>query len=84
MSLAFAILENESYDKYKCISLIYYCHIGILKLFNEHGSPWLELGGFHKYCLWHFIKNFYEKFPNSKLKALAYRAETQNVPSQKL
>ncbi|CAI9294106.1 unnamed protein product [Lactuca saligna] len=45
---------------------------------NEHGSPWLEPRGFHRYCLRHFINNFNDKFHNSELKALAYRAGSQN------
>ncbi|KAL6527328.1 hypothetical protein OROGR_016418 [Orobanche gracilis] len=34
--------------------------------------------GFHRYCLRHFISNFNDKFHNSELKALAYRAGSQN------
>nr|KAJ0194533.1 hypothetical protein LSAT_V11C800443500 [Lactuca sativa] len=36
------------------------------------------LGALQKYRLRHVINNFYDKFRNSKLKALAYRAESQN------
>ncbi|CAH1427413.1 unnamed protein product [Lactuca virosa] len=60
------------------ICLISDRHGGILKAVNEHGSPWLEPRGFHRYCLRHFINNFYDKFRNSELKALAYRAGSQN------
>ncbi|XP_023766923.1 uncharacterized protein LOC111915503 [Lactuca sativa] len=85
LPLAFAIVENESYDTWdwflshvknhvvkdrEGICLISDRHGGILKAVNEHGSPW--------YCLRHFINNFYDKFRNSELKALAYRAGSQN------
>nr|KAJ0199283.1 hypothetical protein LSAT_V11C600299110 [Lactuca sativa] len=36
--LAFAIIENESYNRW---------YSGILKVVNEHGSPWLEAQSFH-------------------------------------
>ncbi|KAL6523564.1 hypothetical protein OROGR_017167 [Orobanche gracilis] len=93
LPLAFAIVENESYDSWNWflyhiknhvvkerdgICLISDRHIGILKVVNEHGSPWLEPRGFHRYCLRHFISNFNDKFRNSELKALAYRAGSQN------
>ncbi|XP_052621981.1 uncharacterized protein LOC111915124 [Lactuca sativa] len=93
LPLAFAIVENESYDTWdwflshvknhvvkdrEGICLISDRHGGILKAVNEHGSPWLEPRGFHRYCLRHFISNFYDKFRNSELKALAYRADSQN------
>ncbi|XP_023763670.1 uncharacterized protein LOC111912174 [Lactuca sativa] len=85
LPLAFAIVENESYDSWnwflsyikihvvkerECICLISDPHLGILKAVNQHGSSW--------YCLRHFINNFYEKFRNLELKALAYRAGSQN------
>ncbi|XP_023744000.1 uncharacterized protein LOC111892169 [Lactuca sativa] len=85
LPLAFAFVENESYDTWdwflshaknhvvkdrEGICLISDRHGGILKAVNEHGSPW--------YCLRHFINNFYDKFRNSELKALAYRAGSQN------
>ncbi|CAH1434412.1 unnamed protein product [Lactuca virosa] len=60
------------------ICLISYHHGGILKAVNEHGSLWLEPRGFHRYCLRHFINNFYDKFRDSELKALTYRAGSQN------
>ncbi|KAL6545271.1 hypothetical protein OROGR_009145 [Orobanche gracilis] len=93
LPLAFAIVENESYDSWNWflyhiknhvvkerdgICLISDRHIGILKVVNEHGSPWLEPRGFHRYCLRHFISNFNDKFRNSELKALAYRAGSEN------
>ncbi|KAL6552790.1 hypothetical protein OROHE_008154 [Orobanche hederae] len=93
LPLAFAIVENESYDSWNWflyhiknhmvkerdgICLISDRHIGILKVVNEHGSPWLEPHGFHRYYLRHFISNFNDKFRNSELKALAYRAGSQN------
>nr|KAJ0213933.1 hypothetical protein LSAT_V11C400197080 [Lactuca sativa] len=93
LPLAFAIVENESYDSWNWflsyikihvvkeregICLISDRHLGILKAVNQHGSPWLEPRGFHRYCLRHFINNFYEKFRNSELKGLAYRAGSQN------
>ncbi|KAL6533785.1 hypothetical protein OROHE_013618 [Orobanche hederae] len=93
LPLAFAIVENESYDSWNWflshikshvvkerhgICLISDRHVGILKVVNEHGSPWLEPRGFHRYCLRHFISNFNDKFRNSELKALAYRAGSQN------
>ncbi|CAI9272226.1 unnamed protein product [Lactuca saligna] len=93
LPLAFAIVENESYDTWdwflshvknhvvkdrEGICLISDRHGGILKAINEHGSPWLEPRGFHRYCLRYFINNFYDKFRNSELKALAYRARSQN------
>ncbi|XP_052623600.1 uncharacterized protein LOC111881138 [Lactuca sativa] len=65
-------------DDREGICLISDRHGGILKAVNEHGSPWLEPRGFHRYCLRHFISNFYDKFRNSELKALAYRAGSQN------
>ncbi|XP_035840400.1 uncharacterized protein LOC110914388 [Helianthus annuus] len=85
LPLAFAIVENESYASWswflshvkkhvvkdtKRICLISDRHAGILKAVNEQGSPW--------YCLMHFINNFNDKFRNSQLKALAYRAGSQN------
>ncbi|KAL7599378.1 hypothetical protein Lser_V15G26728 [Lactuca serriola] len=85
LPLAFAIVENESYNTWNWflshvknhvvkdregICLISDRHGGILKAVNEHGSPW--------YCLRHFINNFYDKFHNSVLKALAYRVGSQN------
>ena len=120
LPLAFGIVENESYDSWNWflshikshvvkerhgICLISDRHVGILKVVNEHGSPWLEPRGFHRYyynsyiwnlyiffhrlrltlfclfyryCLRHFISNFNDKFRNSELKALAYRAGSQN------
>ncbi|KAK1414794.1 hypothetical protein QVD17_30553 [Tagetes erecta] len=48
------------------------------KTVNEQGSPWSKPYGFHRYCLRHFINNFNDKFRNSQLKALAYRAGSQN------
>ncbi|GKD26933.1 uncharacterized protein Tco_1233147 [Tanacetum coccineum] len=60
------------------ICLISDRHPGILKVVNEEGSPWLEPRGFHRYCLRHFINNFNDKFHNSQLKTLAYRAGSQN------
>ncbi|GKF06522.1 uncharacterized protein Tco_0037190, partial [Tanacetum coccineum] len=93
LPLAFAIAENESYNSWysflshvkrhvvkerEGICLISYRHPGILKVVNEEGSPWLELRGFHRYCLRHFINNFNDKFHNSQLKTLAYRAGSQN------
>ncbi|CAI9297141.1 unnamed protein product [Lactuca saligna] len=93
LPLAFAIVENESYDTWNWflshiknhvvkdregICLISDRHGRILKAVNEHGSPWLEPHGFHRYCLRHFINNFYDKFRNSELKALAYCAGSQN------
>ncbi|XP_052625063.1 uncharacterized protein LOC111888441 [Lactuca sativa] len=93
LPLAFVIVENESYDSWNWflsyikihvvkeregICLISDRHLGILKAVNQHGSPWLEPRGFHRYCLHHFINNFYEKFRNSELKGLAYRAGSQN------
>ncbi|GKE83156.1 uncharacterized protein Tco_1553156, partial [Tanacetum coccineum] len=83
--LAFAIAENESYNSWywflshvkkhvvkerEGICLISDRHPGILKVVNEEGSPW--------YCLRHFINNFNDKFHNSQLKTLAYRAGSQN------
>ncbi|XP_023766302.1 uncharacterized protein LOC111914824 [Lactuca sativa] len=80
LPLAFAIVENESYDSWNWflsfikihvvkeregICLISDCHGGILKVVNQHGSPCLEPHGFHRYCLRHFINNFYDKFRNS-------------------
>ncbi|XP_035840398.1 uncharacterized protein LOC110914384 [Helianthus annuus] len=65
----------------KGICLISDRHAEILKAANEQGSPWLEPHGFHSYCLYclrHFINNFNDKFRNSQLKALAYRAGSQN------
>ncbi|GJX69522.1 uncharacterized protein Tco_0305249 [Tanacetum coccineum] len=91
--LAFAIAENESYNSWywflshvkkhvvkerEGICLISDRHPGILKVVNEEGSPWLEPRGFHRYCLRHFINNFNDKFHNSQLKTLAYRAGSQN------
>ncbi|KAJ0545089.1 putative MULE transposase domain-containing protein [Helianthus annuus] len=93
LPLAFAIVENESYASWSWflshvkkhvvkdtqgICLISDRHAGILKAVNEQGSPWLEPHGFHRYCLRHFINNFNDKFRNSQLKALAYRAGSQN------
>ncbi|KAI3523117.1 hypothetical protein L1887_01174 [Cichorium endivia] len=93
LPLAFAIVEKESYDSWNWflshikhhvvkdregICLISDRHIGILKVVNEHGSPWSKPHCFHRYCLRHFINNFYDKFRNSDLKALAYRAGSQN------
>ncbi|XP_076905073.1 uncharacterized protein LOC143560716 [Bidens hawaiensis] len=93
LPLAFAIVENESYASWSWflshvkkhvvkysegICLIFDRHAGILKAVNDHGSPWLEPHGFHRYCLRHFINNFNDKFRNSQLKALAYRAGSQN------
>ncbi|XP_076901365.1 uncharacterized protein LOC143555745 [Bidens hawaiensis] len=93
LPLAFAIVENESYACWSWflshvkkhvvkdsegICLISDRHAGILKAVNDHGSPWLEPHGFHRYCLRHFINNFNDKFRNSQLKALAYRAGSQN------
>nr|KAJ0202138.1 hypothetical protein LSAT_V11C600304220 [Lactuca sativa] len=53
--LAFAIVENESYDTWdwflshvKNHVTISNCHGGILKVITEHGSPWLESCGFHR------------------------------------
>nr|KAJ0198666.1 hypothetical protein LSAT_V11C600319390 [Lactuca sativa] len=93
LPLAFAIVENESYDSWNWflsyikshvvkeregICLISDRHLGILKVVNEHGSPWLEPRGFHRYCLRHFINNFNDKFRKSELKALAYPVRSQN------
>ncbi|KAI3796028.1 hypothetical protein L1987_38689 [Smallanthus sonchifolius] len=93
LPLAFAIVENESYASWhwflshvkkhvvkdsEGICLISDRHSGILKAVNEQGSPWSEPRGFHRYCLRHFINNFNDKFRNSQLKALAYRAGSQN------
>ncbi|XP_042755359.1 uncharacterized protein LOC111916331 [Lactuca sativa] len=87
------LVENESYASWNWflsyikshvvkeredICLISDRHLGILKVVNEHGSPWLEPRGFHRYCLRHFINNFNDKFRNSELKALAYRVGSQN------
>ena len=64
--LAFAIVENESYNSWhwflsnlkkhvvkesEGICLISDRHIGILKVVGEQGSPWLEPRGYHRYCL---------------------------------
>nr|KAJ0206620.1 hypothetical protein LSAT_V11C500279080 [Lactuca sativa] len=91
--LAFAIVENESYNSWYWflnhvkkhvvkerggICLISDRHSGILKVVNEQGSPWLEPHSFHMYCLRHFVNNFHDKFRNSHLKVLAYRAGSQN------
>nr|XP_043609554.1 uncharacterized protein LOC122581395 [Erigeron canadensis] len=93
LPLAFAIVESESYNSWKWflshvkkhvmkdregICLISDRHIGILKVVTEQGSPWSEPRGFHRYCLRHFIQNFQDKFRNPQLKALAYRAGSQN------
>ncbi|XP_022014872.1 uncharacterized protein LOC110914385 [Helianthus annuus] len=82
LPLAFAIVENESYASWswflshvkkhvvkdtKGICLISDRHAGILKAVR---ATW--------YCLRHFINNFNDKFHNSQLKALAYRAGSQN------
>ncbi|XP_076912229.1 uncharacterized protein LOC143570470 [Bidens hawaiensis] len=78
-------VENESYASWSWflshvkkhvvkdsegICLISDRHAEILKAVNDHGSPWLEPHSFHR----HFINNFNDKFRNSQLKALAYRA----------
>nr|KAJ0225671.1 hypothetical protein LSAT_V11C100032430 [Lactuca sativa] len=60
------------------ICLISDCHSRILKVVNERGSPWLEPYSIHRYCLRHFVNNFNDKFRNSQLKVLAYRAGSQN------
>lgn len=38
----------------------------------------MEPHAFHRYCLRHFINNFNDKFRSAQLKALAYRAGSQN------
>ncbi|KAL6520286.1 hypothetical protein OROMI_032466 [Orobanche minor] len=63
LPLAFAIVENESYDTWNWflshvkrhlvkeregICLISDRHSGILKAVNEYGSPWLEPCAFHR------------------------------------
>ena len=63
LPLAFAIVENESYNSWfwflyyvkkhvvkerEGICLLSDRHMGILKAVNEHGSPWLEPRGFHR------------------------------------
>ncbi|KAL4574700.1 hypothetical protein LXL04_021536 [Taraxacum kok-saghyz] len=53
-------------------------HVRFLKAIHELGSPWSMPRCFHRYCLRHFINNFHEKFRNSDLKKLAYRAGSQN------
>ncbi|CAI9279156.1 unnamed protein product [Lactuca saligna] len=83
--LVISIDDTHLYGKYKgkmliamggdvkdreSICLISDRHGGIFKAVNEHGSPWLVPCGFHS--------NFYDKFRNLALKALAYRAESQN------
>ncbi|XP_022023776.1 uncharacterized protein LOC110924041 [Helianthus annuus] len=83
LPLAFAIVETESYASWNWflahvkkhvvkdregICVISDRHAGILKAVNEQGSPC--------YCLRHFINNGNEKFRNSQLKTLAYRAGT--------
>nr|GEY34104.1 hypothetical protein [Tanacetum cinerariifolium] len=93
LPLAFGIAENESYASWfwflfnvkkhvvkesERICLISDRHAGILKVVNEQGSPWLEPCGFHRYCFQHFINNFNDKFRSAQLKALAYRAGSQN------
>nr|KAJ0225087.1 hypothetical protein LSAT_V11C100021310 [Lactuca sativa] len=74
--LAFAIIENKSYDTWnwfvshvknhvvkdhEVICLISGHPGGILKAINEHGSPWLESCGFHSFSL-----SFQESKSNSK------------------
>nr|KAJ0224725.1 hypothetical protein LSAT_V11C100037040 [Lactuca sativa] len=71
-------IDGTHLYEHEGICLISDRHLGILKVVNEHGSPWLERRGFHRYCLRHFINNFNDKFRNSELKALAYRAGSQN------
>ncbi|CAH1429795.1 unnamed protein product [Lactuca virosa] len=71
-------VKNHVVKDREGICLIFDRHGGILKAINEHGSPWLEPRGFHRYCLRHFINNFYDKFRNSEMEALAYRVGSQN------
>ncbi|GAV69937.1 hypothetical protein CFOL_v3_13437, partial [Cephalotus follicularis] len=45
---------------------------------NEEGYPWKEPSAFHRYYLRHFLSNFQNKFHDSHLKALAYKAVSHN------
>lgn len=73
--LAFTIVENESYSSWlwflnrvkkhlvkerEGICLLSDRHIRILKVVNDHGSPWLEPHGFHRY----FLHQYSEQLPH--------------------
>ncbi|XP_023771148.2 uncharacterized protein LOC111919790 [Lactuca sativa] len=76
LPLAFAIVENESYDSWNWFLSYIKSHVvkkreGICLIFDRHL-------GILKVLFMTFTNNFNDKFHNSKLKALTYRAGSQN------
>ncbi|XP_042752114.1 uncharacterized protein LOC122194880 [Lactuca sativa] len=78
--LAFAIVENESYSSWYWFLNHVKKHVvkerdDICLISDRHSGILKDL---YRYCLRHFVNNFHDKFRNSHLKVLAYRAGSQN------